>query len=97
MSEKIAFIGVGRMGGNMARRLKDCGYRVTAVYDTHAPAAAALARELGTRHVRKLADATAPLYGFGPTELRDGQMVRAIRQGRDEGLLYALARPETFN
>src|SRR5690606_33441279 len=40
MSEKIAFVGVGRMGANMARRLKDCGYAVTAVYDVHAPSAA---------------------------------------------------------
>ena len=33
------------MGANMARRLKDCGYAVTAVYDTHAPSAAALAQD----------------------------------------------------
>ncbi|MBI5771087.1 MAG: NAD(P)-dependent oxidoreductase [Verrucomicrobia bacterium] len=58
MTEKIAFVGVGRMGGNMARRLKDCGYHITAVYDTHAPTAAALARELGARHATKLAAVT---------------------------------------
>ena len=29
-------MGVGRMGANMARRLKDCGYEVSAVYDIHA-------------------------------------------------------------
>ena len=34
--EKIAFVGVGRMGANMARRLKDCGYEITAVYDANA-------------------------------------------------------------
>ena len=33
MSKKIGFVGVGRMGANMARRLKECGYKVTAVYD----------------------------------------------------------------
>jgi len=59
MSEKIAFVGVGRMGGNMARRLKDTGYTVTAVYDTHAPAAAELAKEIGAKHATKLADVTA--------------------------------------
>ena len=34
------------MGGNMARRLTDCGYKVTAVYDSYAPAAAELAKEI---------------------------------------------------
>lgn len=47
------------MGGNMARRLKDCGYAVTAVYDAHAPAAAALAAELSATHAARLADVTA--------------------------------------
>ncbi len=47
------------MGGNMARRLKDCGYAVTAVYDTHAPSAAALAAEIGATQAKKLADVTA--------------------------------------
>jgi 3-hydroxyisobutyrate dehydrogenase len=59
MPEKIAFVGVGRMGGNMARRLKDTGYTVTAVYDVHAPAAAELAQEIGAKHATKLADVTA--------------------------------------
>ena len=58
-SEKIAFVGVGRMGGNMARRLKDCGYKITAVYDAYAPSAAALAKELGAKHATKLAAVTA--------------------------------------
>ena len=57
--ERIGFVGVGRMGANMARRLKDCGYRVTAVYDSHPPSAAALAKEIGARHVTKLAAVTA--------------------------------------
>lgn len=59
MNEKIGFVGVGRMGGNMARRLKDCGYTLTAVYDAHAPAPAALAAELGAQHAARLADVTA--------------------------------------
>jgi 3-hydroxyisobutyrate dehydrogenase len=59
MSEKIGFVGVGRMGANMARRLKDCGYNVTAVYDVHAPSAAALAQEIGATHASRLADVTA--------------------------------------
>ena len=59
MSEKIAFVGVGRMGANMARRLKDCRYTVTAVYDVHAPSAAALATEIGAVHATTLAAVTA--------------------------------------
>jgi len=59
MSEKIAFVGVGRMGANMARRLKDCGYAVTAVYDVHAPTAAALAQEIGAAHAAQLSAVTA--------------------------------------
>ena len=59
MPEKIAFVGVGRMGANMARRLKDCGYPVTAVYDVHAASASALAQEIGATHASRLADVTA--------------------------------------
>jgi len=59
MKEKIGFVGVGRMGANMARRLKDCGYRIAAVHDVNASAAAGLARELGARHARTLAAVTA--------------------------------------
>src|SRR5687767_5285293 len=58
-SERIAFVGVGRMGGNMARRLKDCGYTVTAVYDVHTPSAEALATEIGAKSPRTLAEVTA--------------------------------------
>jgi 3-hydroxyisobutyrate dehydrogenase len=46
MPENIAVVGVGRMGANMARRLKDQGCAVTAVFDRNASAAAALAEEL---------------------------------------------------
>lgn len=59
MSKTIAFVGVGRMGANMARRLKECGYSVTAVYDSHRPIAVALAEELGCAAPEKLAEVTA--------------------------------------
>src|SRR2546425_6340275 len=63
MSEKIGFVGVGRMGSNMARRLKECGYPIAAVYDVNAAVAQSLAQELGCeacadlRQVTKLSDA----------------------------------------
>ena len=59
MPETIAFVGVGRMGANMARRLKDCGHTIAAVYDLHAPSASALAAELGASHASTLAEVTA--------------------------------------
>src|SRR5580692_1288247 len=62
MSEKIGFVGVGRMGSNMARRLKEQNYHVVAVHDVNAAAAQALAQELGCeactdlKQVTKLSD-----------------------------------------
>jgi 3-hydroxyisobutyrate dehydrogenase len=47
MSENIAFVGVGRMGANMARHLKESGFAVTAVFDAHREHAEKLAEELG--------------------------------------------------
>jgi 3-hydroxyisobutyrate dehydrogenase len=46
------------MGANMARRLKDVGYAVTAVYDVRREAAAELAREIGAEACTKLARVT---------------------------------------
>ena len=47
MAEKIGFVGVGRMGSNMARRLKESGYPIAAVYDVNTATAQSLAQELG--------------------------------------------------
>ena len=46
------------MGANMARRLKDCGYDVSAVYDIRSEAAAELATELGSAAASTLAQVT---------------------------------------
>jgi len=43
----IGFVGVGRMGANMARRLHDQGHRITAVQDRVVRVAETLALELG--------------------------------------------------
>ena len=59
MPETIAFVGVGRMGANMARRLKDRGHVIASVYDVHTPSAAQLAAELGAKHAATLAEVTA--------------------------------------
>jgi 3-hydroxyisobutyrate dehydrogenase len=59
MSMKIGFVGVGRMGANMARRVKDCGYPVTAVYDAVPEVAESLGAELGAQVCGKLTEVTA--------------------------------------
>ncbi len=58
MGEKIGFVGVGRMGANMARRLRECGYEIAAVYDVNTAAAQTLAQELGATAVDKPAEVT---------------------------------------
>ena len=59
MPETIAFVGVGRMGANMARRLRDRGYVIAAIYDAQPAAAAALAPEIGAAVAPTLAAVTA--------------------------------------
>ena len=60
MSQKVAFVGVGRMGANMARHLQlDCGHDVTAVYDINKEIAASLAEELSAANCGNLAEVTA--------------------------------------
>jgi len=58
MSEKIGFVGVGRMGANMARRLKECGYIVSAVFDVNTKGAQELAQEIGCVAAQNLAEVT---------------------------------------
>jgi len=58
MSEKIGFVGVGRMGANMARRLKDQNFNVTAIHDVYAEGAKAIADEIGATYYEKLSDVT---------------------------------------
>ena len=55
----IGFVGVGRMGANMARRLHDRGLHVTAVYDVKRAAATSLAQEIGASASQDLSDVTA--------------------------------------
>lgn len=59
MSQNIAFVGVGRMGANMARRLKEQGYNITAVSDLNEDAARNLASELGCAAPATLPEVTA--------------------------------------
>ena len=57
--QNIAFVGIGRMGSNMARHLKDEGYKISAVADARGEVTEAVAKELGARAYDLLADVTA--------------------------------------
>ena len=77
------------MGANMARRLKDCGYSVTAVYDVHAESAANLAKELGCKHCTKLADVTAAADVIFTVVTNDASMRTIFLEGSDNLLTGA--------
>lgn len=74
------------MGANMARRLKDCGYNVTAIYDVNRDAAASLAEELGAKACEKLADVTG-LADVIFTVVTNDEAMRAIFFGSGDNLL----------
>ena len=57
--KKIGFVGLGRMGGNMARCLKDKGYNITAFFDINTTLANELATEIEAKAYSQLADVTA--------------------------------------
>ena len=59
INKSIAFVGVGRMGANMARRLKSQGFAITAVYDTYRQGAVDLASGIGAKAAGTLAGVTA--------------------------------------
>jgi 3-hydroxyisobutyrate dehydrogenase len=94
MKEKIAFVGVGRMGANMARRLKDCGYRIAAVNDSHAPTAAKVAKELGARHATTLAAVTASADVIFTVVTDDAAQLGVFSESGDS--LLARARGKVF-
>jgi len=86
-TEKIGFVGVGRMGANMARRLKDVGYPVVAVFDVELGKAKALAQELGCEAVSTPAH-VAKLSNTVFTVVTDDEAMRSLfARGHPDGLL----------
>src|SRR6476469_4926557 len=94
MSERIGFVGVGRMGANMARRLKDCGYSVSAVYDVRKDVASAVAQELGAEACTALARVSELSYVI-ITVVTDDSAMRKIYAGKGDSLL-ANAKGKVF-
>lgn len=86
MLSKIGFVGLGRMGANMARRLKDCGFTVSAVYDINQGIAQSLALELGACASRTLAEVTAAA-DVVITVVTDDAAMRSIFVGETDNLL----------
>ncbi len=91
MAEKIGFVGVGRMGSNMARRLKECGYEVSAVFDVDNSRAQTLAQELQCQAPTSLAEVTK-LSDVIITVVTDDKAMKDIFKGgllkRAKGKLF---------
>src|SRR5205809_2715571 len=82
----IGFVGVGRMGANMARRLKDRQFHITAVYDTNRAIATSLAAELGCAAAQDLSEVTAESDVIF-TVVTDDNAMRKIFSGDGDNLL----------
>ena len=74
------------MGANMARRLKDQGYQVTAVFDSHTPLAVELAAEIGAEAAKTLARVNE-LASVIITVVTDDKAMRAIFAEQGDSLL----------
>ena len=93
--ERIGFVGVGRMGANMARRLKDVGGLVTAVYDVDANRSASLSQEIGAE-CALTAGRVAELATVVFTVVSDDADMREIFALDDKTSLLAQAKGRLF-
>jgi 3-hydroxyisobutyrate dehydrogenase len=82
----VGFVGVGRMGANMARRAKDRGHHVTAIYDANRKAATDLAGEIGAAACQDLSEVTAQ-SDIIFTVVSDESAMREIFAGSSDNLL----------
>jgi 3-hydroxyisobutyrate dehydrogenase len=91
----IGFVGVGRMGANMARRLKECGYRITAVHDRHSTITESLANELGCEAAGSPAGVAA-LSDVVITVVSDDEAMRQIYSKSYPSSLLSHAKNRLF-
>ncbi len=96
MNKKIGFVGVGRMGANMARHLKDCGWDVAVVHDINRAVADALAAEIGALSAENLAAVTAAADTVITVVTNDDAM-RAIFTAGENHLLVEAAGKTFIN
>jgi len=90
----IGVVGVGRMGANIARRLKEVGYPLTVVYDARPEAARALAAELKAKAATTLAQVSAAA-DYIITVVTDDQAMLSIFAKSGDSLLQG-AKGKTF-
>lgn len=83
---RIGIVGTGRMGANMARRLKDVGYTIAALYDVRPEAARETAAETGGEVCTGLARVTA-LSDVIITVVTDDKAMYDIYGGGGDSLL----------
>ena len=91
---KIGFVGVGRMGANMARNLVENGFTISAVSDANTRSARTLAKELGCAAPKKLYEVTA-LSDVVITVVTDDASMRSIFSASGDSLLTE-AKDTTF-
>jgi len=94
-SARIGFVGVGRMGANMARRLRDRQETIVAVYDRDHATATDLATELGCEAVATPAR-VAELAGIIFTVVSDDAAMRQIFSVIDTESLLRHANDRLF-
>ena len=92
---RIGFVGVGRMGANMARRLKDHGYRIVAVQDRHTKTSQSLAHELDSETAASPAR-VAEVSDIVITVVSDDAAMRDIYAEQDPTSLMAHAKDRLF-
>jgi len=92
---RIGFVGVGRMGANMARRLKDRDETIVAVYDRNRATATDLATELGCEAVA-IPARVAELASIIFTVVSDDAAMRHIFSATDTESLLQQAKDRLF-
>ena len=91
---RIGFVGVGRMGANMARNLVDHGFTISAVSDAHTRSAKALAKELDCAAPKTLAEVTS-LSDVVITVVTDDASMRSIFAASGDSTSAAAAGDST--
>ena len=92
---RIGFVGVGRMGANMARRLSDQQETIVAVYDRDHAAATGLATELGCEAATtpaRVAEVASIIF----TVVSDDAAMRQIFSATDRESLLRHAKDRLF-
>lgn len=89
--KKIGLVGLGRMGGNLARCLKDKGYPVSVVFDIRPEVTAEIAAEVGARGAGSLSEVTE-FADIILTVVTDDAAMESIYFGKDNLLSKANGR-----